>query len=214
MIKKSLAALTVAAAFVPALASAAPTLSILPAVQTANVGDFVTVNVQISGLQAIDEVVSAFDLNLLYDPLLLSWTVIDAGPGVDAMGGSGNVIGGFDTTNGAAGADLTSLLTNDDDLVPLQSDPQVLLAFTFKADADGAAYLDFGPDVDFQRLVVGRNALPLNLNYQGACIAIGNAECRNTVPEPATYALVSMALLAGGLASRTRRREPKVSATA
>lgn len=206
MLKKSLAALAAAGALLPALVSAAPTLSILPAVQTANVGDSVTVTVQISGLQAIDEVVAAFDLNVLYDPSLLFWSVIDAGPGIDAMGGIGNVVSGFDGTNGAVGADVTSLLTSDDDLVPLQTDPQVLLQFTFAALADGAAYLNFGPDSDFQRLVVGRGFSPLDLVYTGACIAIGDSVCRQVdVPEPGTYGLVAAALL-GAFATTRRRR--------
>lgn len=200
--KKSFVVLALAAAvWLPLASTAKPVLSITPATQVAAVGDTVLVDVYVTGLKAIGEIVSAFDLNVLFAPTLLN----GAGAGFYAVPFGGNASIDTSTSFGAgnSGAILNSFLA-DNGLALLQTnDPFKLLTLTFMALANGAAFLNFGPDSDFERALIGRNAQLLDLDYVGACVAIGaNADCRQTVPEPASYALVLVALLAGIKAAR------------
>lgn len=201
-------ALAGAAALACASAQASPVLSITPAVQTANVGDTVTVAVGISGLQSTtpSEIVSAFDLNVLFNAGLLT----QAGPAIfQAFSPMGGLDAFFDTLSGGPGSAAGNAysLLSDNELASLQDDAFTLFTVSFQATANGAAFLDFGPGALFERLVVGRNADALQLTYRGACIAIGDGtSCQGTVPEPASFGLAALALFAAGLAGRQARR--------
>lgn len=192
-------------------ALAAPTLSILPAQQTVAIGDFVAVDVVISGLNSVGEIVSGYDLNLLYNPGVLNISVITQF--LTPFGGFSNVLvdASADQAAGNAGGDVTSFLT-DDELDGLQGDSFTLLRFGFVGTADGVSLLNFGADPDFARLVTGRLdgggiAGMLDLSYVGACIAVGTGSCPTvSVPEPASYGLAGLALLGCGLATTRRRR--------
>jgi hypothetical protein len=207
-IRKLIAAVALATAAAAPVA-AKPILSILPATQQVAVGGSVSVDVVISGFQAIGEVVSAYDINVGYDTSLLSWSVITQF--LQPFGSASNVLSGIDGTSGSIGGDLTSFLS-DTDLAALQGDPITLLSFTFQALTDGVALLDFGPDPDFNRLVTGRLdpsgiAGVLDLDYVGACIGIGAGVCRQVqVPEPGSLALVGLALAGALIPAALRRR--------
>lgn len=191
----------------PMAASAALTLSINPATQNVAQGGTVSFDVTISGLQSagIDEIVSVFDLNILHDgslisPFLVSWN------SAAAMGWPADADWFVSFGPGNLGVDAYSLLTDDEALKALQSDTFVLFSVSATAAMmDGVTNLSFGPDPDFDRLVVGRNATPLDLVYVGACVSVGAASC-NRVPEPTSYALVLAALAISGAATRRRRR--------
>ena len=217
-LKPLAAALALAAAGLSS-AQAAPMLSILPAQSNIAVNDFITVDIVISGLTGINEIVSGFDLNVSFNMGMLQATFIELTPGIVALGGV-NTLFGFDADDSDAkvGGDVTSFL-DDDDLDALQGDSFTLMRLTFKGQAQGVSFLNFGTDPDLERLVTGRLlqsgiAGVLDLEYRGACVAVGDATCPGQVPEPATYGLAGLALLGCGIATTRRRRSDGQVATA
>ncbi|WP_374658213.1 cohesin domain-containing protein [Inhella sp.] len=207
--KRTLCAGAAALSLVASGAQAA-TLSLVASTNHIAVGNQVTVDVVISGLDAINEIVSGYDLNVGYNTALLA--LVD-GNAITAyltpLGGFANTIANqdLDDSDGDLGGDATSFLT-DAELDALQGDSWTLMRFVFTGLTDGATSLNFGADPDFQRLVTGRLdpqagiAGVLDLTYQGTCIAVGTGDCNNRVPEPETYGLAAIALLGAGLARR------------
>ncbi|RVU43840.1 PEP-CTERM sorting domain-containing protein [Rubrivivax rivuli] len=210
---KSLAAAMTLAIVGLGSAGAAPVLSIVPAQNQVSIGGTIRVAIVISGLDSANEIVSGFDLNVAFNTAALSSSGIDVSTATAVMGGS-NTLFGFDSdaSDSKIGSDLTSFLT-DLELDGLQGDSFTLMLLDFTGLADGVSYLDFGADPNLERLVTGRLdssgfAGVLNLQYTGACVAVGTGSCtQNPIPEPATFGLAGLALLGCGLTrSLTRRR--------
>jgi len=215
-LKPLCAALALAAAGLSSAQAAAVVLSITPSQQNVAIGEIFTVDIVISGLTGINEIVSGFSLQVAFDDGFLSYFNGDLAPGVTALGGVGSVDFGFaSAAANQRGGDATSFLT-DGDLDALQGDSFTLMTLAFQGLADSVSFLNFGANFDSDRLVTGRlqNRIAgvLDLDYSGACIAVGNASCRSQVPEPASYGLAGLALLGCGLA--TTRRRQSVSAAA
>lgn len=182
-------------------ASAAIVVSFSPSSQHVNVGDVVTVDVNISGLGG--EILSAYDVNVLFNSTVLGGFQSISMNSAE-FGGLPDLYfsGSFDTgNNGSIGGSL--LL--DDDLAAIQTDDTfTFLTFGFTALLDGVSSLTFGPDPDFERNVVGRDFLTLDASFGSACIAVGSGVC-NTVPEPASYSLFGLALAGAFLPGALRR---------
>ena len=201
MIKKALATLgmAVGVALCPAPASAI-TVTFNPSSTHIDVGETVGIQVGISGLGA--EVLSSFDLDLLFNGAVLSNTALifsDA-----PFGGALDTL--FDATLGLATGRAETFgasLLLDPDLQALQPDDFVFLTFAFQGLADGVSQLAFGPDPDFERNFVGLNALSLTLDIGSACISVGTGSCVTQVPEPGSLALVGLGL--AGVYLRRRR---------
>jgi hypothetical protein len=184
-------------------AAAVPILSFAPTSSHINVGDSVTIEATISGLGA--EILSAYDLNFVYDAALLNWQVITQVGGPFIVNFS--PLSGFDNNvEGNLGFFMNSL-DSDADLSANQPDSFVLFSFTLKGIADGVTTFTLGPDLDFDRNFVGLNALSLQVAVGSACIAVGTGVCA-TVPEPSILALLGLAV-AGALTSASRRRRSK-----
>lgn len=197
----SAAALAASALFVSAPASAAVTFAFTPASSHINVGQAVQIEARISGLD--DEILSSFDLNFLFNPAVLNWTLLEyfGAPLGNTVGLANNGL-----PNGNLGVDDASL---DDDatLAANQANDFLLFRFSLVGMADGATTFTLGPDLDFDRNFVGRRFQSLDVTVGSACIAVGTGSCDITpVPEPAGFGLAALGLLAAGLAGRGRRR--------
>ncbi len=199
----SAAALAAAALCASAPASAAIALIFTPASTHINVGDSVAIEVSITGLDA--EVLSGFDLNFLYNSTVLDWTL------TEYFGANlGNSFGLNDmSVNGNLAVDDISI---DDDATLAANQANSFLLFRFHLDgkANGATTFTLGADPDFDRNHVGLQFATLNVNVGSACISVGTGSC--DVPEPASYGLAAVALLAAGFAGRTRRRNARTAA--
>jgi hypothetical protein len=182
-------------------AHAAPVLlTFTPSSTHVNVGDNVTINASISGLGA--EILSGYDLNFRYNGALLNWRII--APSF-AEFGMNTFAADAPLVEGDLGLTLFSL-ESDAFLAANQADGFLLFSFTLMGIADGVTNFTLGPDLDF----VGLNALSLDVNVASACIAVGTGQCVQQLPEPASLALVGVALL-GALAPRALRRYRKTT---
>jgi hypothetical protein len=166
------------------------------------VGDVFNIDVFVSGLSAGEsrEIVSAFDLDVFYDPTILNATSVTFGAAlgladIDTFTSSFLSSGRIDFAN-------VSLLRNDQ-LGDLQGDSVLLASLTFSAIGIGSSALTFDtltpPGID----LVGRDPFErLPIDTAGSALLTVN-ERPASVPEPGTLLLLGMGLL-GLLAARKR----------
>lgn len=204
--KKTLSALALAAGtlLVAAPASAAIVFSFAPSSTHINVGDSVTIDATLT-LSGADEseILSAFDLNFLYNASILNWQVITIPSYLgDDMGLDNNGL-----PNGNLGFDNSSL-ESDDDLAALQANSILMFTFQLKGKADGTTNFTLGGDPDYERNFVGRGYESLTVDVGSVCIVVGTGDCGQgpQIPEPASFGLAALGLLALGAAGRARRR--------
>lgn len=214
---KSIATAAVAAALLGPVAGWAAMISVLPASLSVGQGASFSVTVRISGLSG--EIASAFDLGISYNTSLLTYG------GATFLAGSefGSGLSSptlcpstpnycFDDTSSTPGnvdAIGYSLLTDDSVLQGLQGGAFDLFKLNFTAaSVDNAAYLNFSSLANYYPDVTGLGGKSLSLQLNGACVAIGAGTCggQQPIPEPASYALVALAIGAAGLAGRSRKR--------
>jgi hypothetical protein len=202
MLAAGLAALIGAGAVTPADAA---TIAIVPADQTAAVGDPVNVDVVLSGLTA-GETVGGYSFELSYDDSILgapqSFVVDPDG----AMGvASLDLSGGF--TVGGSPLDvfvLADIALDEPSLKALQAVGFVLARVSFMALAEGLTSLSLAPSPAFGAFLSdfdGLNEVAANAANGRVCVDNAGGDCR-TVPEPATLALLGAGL--GVLAVRRR----------
>lgn len=209
--KKTLCSLALACAALPA--AQAITVRLTPALAPVGVGGLVSLDLVISGLTAASEIASGYQLTLLYDTVLLDLAAVAPVMQFDIPFGGGLSIGGFSTAiDGQIAMDIVTFL-DDDSVALLQGDGFTMATLTFAGALDGAAVVNFGASPLFDRNVTGRTPAGANtpslldVAYQGACVVVGTGGiCAQAVPEPASYGLVALALLAAGAASRRPRK--------
>jgi hypothetical protein len=206
--KRLLTAIALAAAALSCTAQTPPgvVLSFTPSTTAPiAIGEQITVRATISGLGS--EVLSAYDLNYLFNPGVLNWNWVEFW-GIGAWNEPnqfGVLENGFGDPNGDPwppgnlGMWLNSLQP-DAWLEENQDDSFDIALFSLTGAANGTSQFTLGDDPDLQRLFVGLNALPLNVNFLPLCIAVGTGQCQ--APEPGSLALVGAALLAAWGARR------------
>jgi hypothetical protein len=201
--KKLLSALALAAgALLAAPASAAITVGFTPSSTHIDIGDSVVIDMSISGLG--DEILSAFDVNAVWDSSIARYTV--ATLFCNQFGA--NPICVWDTLLQGNLGGQSSSTQPDDDIAAIQPNSFLVARFTLQGVADGVTTLTLGPSVDFERNFVGLDFTTLDVSVGSACIAVGTGSCGggNDAPEPASFGLAGVALLAAGWAGRSRRR--------
>jgi len=213
--KKHAIALGIALCSLLGAAAQAATVTVSPSTNSVMTGDTFTLDLKISGLGS--EIVSVFDLNVYFNPAMLKATGYSLGGGLGGPWFDLSAIAGdnFDLFAFSELVDPTDPAT-DDALAALQTPGGfTMISLSFEAIGTGVSMVDFGLGAN-ERDIVGRNAQFLNVQYQGACVAVndprnGNNAC-NTVPEPATYGLAGLALLGAFAPAALRRRRESAKA--
>jgi hypothetical protein len=188
----------------PAAASIVVTFS--PSAQHVDVGGTVKVDVNIAGVGA--DILSGYDLNFRYSGSLLQWVSTDESSALAQLGTLPFVMND-PFSEGDLG--MFAVATDDDETLALnQADNFLLFQFQLKGVADGVTTFGLGSDPYFDRNFLGRLGVDgwpasLNVSVGSACIAVGTGEC--SVPEPASYALLGLGLIAA-FAPSVRRRRP------
>lgn len=202
MFRKCLAALGLALgmSLTATPASAAVIVTFAPSTSQINVGESVSVAMTISGLGA--EILSAFDINMLFDSTVIVNTAVTHD--VALQWGPASVFGPsvFNTGN----TEVIDYTFDDDATVAAsQADSFSVLTFRFLGLADGVSTISLGLDPDFERNFVGLDALSLDVEVGSACIAVGTGSCAQ-VPEPSSITLAGLALATVILPAMIRRR--------
>lgn len=178
-------------------------INLNPPSQSANLGDMPTVDIVISGLEegTLDEIVSAFDLDISFDQDVLA--------AKDPIFGSflgdpllAEVLFSSDIVSTPGIIDLAGLsLLSDDALAAVQPDSFVLATLAFTAIGAGTSPLSFISDPLFGLDIKGRNAAILgDLAADTASINVSGAP----VPESSVTLLLGIGLLL--LISNWRRK--------
>jgi hypothetical protein len=172
----------------------AATITIVPTSQNIAVGNQFVVGLQISGVGAGSAPsVGTFDLDLGFDPLLLSFVGATYGTGLDVLG-----LGSIQsTTPGGSSVNLFELsLDSAADLNTLQPASFILATLTFDALANGTSPLTISPNA-----LGDADGNSLAATLVNGSVTVGPVP--TGVPEPSTFALLACGF--GGLAFMRRR---------
>lgn len=183
-------------ACVVAVPAHAVSIAIVPSVASVDTGGTFSLDIVIGDLG--DQVVSGFDLDLVYDATLFNATGVDFGTGL----GPDASLQFPSFALGAGRIDFSNLaLYSDAELAALQGTSVRLARLNFGAIGAGSGLFSLDAKTAPGILAIGRDALPLEFASVGT--ATVQATRPSAVPEPGTAGLALCALLA---AAAVRRR--------
>jgi hypothetical protein len=160
----------------------------------------------IVGLDA--EILSASDINMLFNNSVLDNTLVTHSA-IPTQFGAFPDDAYIDTTFGVGDTGvIDGSLLDDATLAGMQDNAFTVLTFGFTGVGNGSTFVNLGLDPDFQRNFTGLDFGTLGVTVNGACIAVGTGDCGQgpQIPEPASFGLAALGLLALGAAGRARRR--------
>lgn len=182
-----------------------------PSAITTSVGGTFSVELVVSGLKADGQILSTYDLDVLFDSSHLSFVsavetnaLCDQSVQTNCVGQGSSI---FSATPGSGQVNLFDLsLASDAQLAAQQGDPLEIVMLTFRATSAGVTSLDLsanalGGSID-PNTASATDLLALNPSFGGASIDISTV----TAPEPSPPALLVPGLVALLLARRVRRR--------
>ena len=173
----------------------AQVVTVTPSTQTVSVGDPFTVNLQISGLGAgTAPSVGVYDIDLGFDPNLVSFSSVAFGSGLDVLGlGSVQL-----TTVGPGVINLFELsLDTANDLNALQAGAFTLASISFSAWNPGTSLFSLSLNS-----LGDADGAALSASLQGSSVTA----IASSVPEPESWAMVVIALCTFGIALRRSKR--------
>ncbi|MGY6274996.1 cohesin domain-containing protein [Methylomonas sp. MgM2] len=179
------------------LSAEAMSISFQPLAQTVNVGDALVVDVVVSGLLDVSEIVSAFDLDVTYDPSILDATDVIFGQYLGAYNPDPMTSEFYsDAVLSSGRIDFFALsYLFDADLALIQSgmDSLSLATLSFQALGAGTSNLLFDP-VPYPGIdVKGYDATALALDVSAASVTVAAS---SNVPEPSTLWLCLLGAMA------------------
>lgn len=188
-------------------AHAAPTIRTIPSAATFSIGDSFTVQVEVSGLgDFVPPSLGVFDLDVSYDPSIVSVGSASFGAGLDVLG-LGSIQG---VSFGAGAVNLFELsLDSIDDLNNLQLDTFVLATINLAAIGNG------GTSFELTLNAIGdAEGLSLDASIVNGRIEVAETPPSGSVPEPGSLAMVAAGIgLAAQVTRRTRRSSAAQSST-
>lgn len=166
-------------------------LAISPSSSTASIGSAVSIDIKVADL-ASDVSVGVFDIEVVFDPAVLSFSSGILGSQLDLLG-LGSVQSITPVGSGRVGVFELSL-DSVDDLNSLQLPAFRLVTLTFDAIAAGSSALTLSVNA-----IGDASGNPIAAEVLGASVLVAGV-----VPEPSTYALMLAGLGFGVAARRVR----------
>ena len=206
------AAALAAAALVYSTSAGAATVSFTPSMSTIDVGGSTTITMSISGLG--NEILSGWDFNIIWTSAIVSLAGADAVVDCSVLDvGAGSLC--FDAPSAGNYGNVGVSFDSDAALAANQADSLVIGTFKFFGVAGGTTTvgLDGGPDFDRNFTGLNNGSLTISVETAEICVRGDLSLCGGLpgVPEPASYGLAGVALLAASWASRGRRRTVKAA---
>jgi hypothetical protein len=155
----------------------------VPSSTTVDPGDLFDIDVRVSGLGT--EIVSAYDLDVSYDPTIVSATGVAFGSFLTAPSPDESLTSFLLTPGNVNFAEVSFL--SDDDLAAQQPASFILATISFVAVAPGTTALTFEPSPFFEVIdLKGRNNQILDVESQPGEVTVRQTQA---APEPGTLLL-------------------------